>query len=456
MRADRSRIPQVGSERAFRFPRIARHTLPNGLQVRTVEHHTVPVVSMVVQVDGGAVADPSEREGLAAITADMLDEGTGSLSAIEVSEDLARIGAQYDVNVGADVTHLSLTTLQRFADRGAGWLAKLLTRPSLRASDFDRVRQMRLDRLRQLKDLPSAVAEQAFIRLMYGEHPYGHLAIGDGQSLGATTLEDVTAFHTARFRPSSTTVTVVGPEGHEGLLRLVTQSFSDWSDTSSDTDGPPLEVASQPTGPSRLTVVSRDGAQQSELRIGHLSAQRDSPDYPALLVMNAVLGGEFVSRLNLKLREEKGYTYGARSGFDWRRGIAPFALRTSVHTAATADAISDCLAELDAIRGARPPSEREMLLAKASLTRGYPRGFETAEQVARSVARLALYGLPDTYFEEFVPRVQAVDAADVMRVAERHVDPARAVTLVVGDYQAIAGSLRPLGLGEPQLLPADG
>ena len=126
-----------------------------------------------------------------------------------------------------------------------------------------------------------------------------------------------------------------------------------------------------------------------------------------------------------------------------------------MHTAATADAISDCLAELDGIRGARPPSEQEMLLAKASLTRGYPRGFETAQQVAWSVARLALYGLPDTYFEEFVPRVQAVEAADVTRVAPKYVDPARAVALVVGDYQAIAESLRPLGLGEPQLLPAD-
>ena len=455
MRTDRSPIPELGPEQAFRFPPVVRHTLPNGLQVRTVEHHTVPVVSMVVQVDAGAVADPQGREGLAAITADMLDEGTGSLSAIDVSEGFARIGAQLDINVGADVTHLSLTTLQRFADRGAAWLAKLLIRPSLRASDFDRVRQMRLNRLRQLKDLPSAVAEQAFVRLMYGEHPYGHLAIGSIRALGATTLEDVATFHTARFGPSSTTVIVVGPESHEGLLRLVTQCFSDWSDTSSDADGPPPQVASPPTGPSRLTVVSREGAQQSELRIGHLSTQRDSPDYSALLVMNAVLGGEFVSRLNLKLREEKGYTYGARSGFDWRRGIAPFALRTSVQTAATADAISDCLAELEAIRGARPPSEHEMFLAKASLTRGYPREFETAGQVARSVARLALYGLPDTYFEEFVPSVQAVNAADVMRVAERHVDPARAVTLVVGDYQAIAESLESIGIGAPRLLPAD-
>ena len=469
-RADRSRLPDVGPDPPFRFPRIVRHTLPNGLQVRTVEHQTVPVVTMVVQVEAGAVADPLGREGLAAITADMVDEGVGSLSAIEVSEGFARIGAQYDADVGADAMHLSLTTLSRFAERGAALLADILVRPSLRARDFDRVRQMRLDRLRQLKDLPSAVAERAFLRLMYGEHPYGHLAIGTAEALGALALEDVAAFHAARFRPSRATITVAGPLSHDGLLRLVDDAFSAWSEagTAADVQAPP-EVGSHgdPTSRhrlggspeaasrTRLAVVPRDGAPQSELRIGHLSAQRNTPDYPALLVMNAVLGGQFVSRLNLKLREEKGYTYGARSGFDWRRGIAPFSLQASVHTASTADGISDCLAEIDGIRGARPPSEREMSLAKASLTRGYPRGFETAQQVARSVTHLALFGLPDTYFEEFVPRVQAVEVADVIRVAERYVDPARAIVLVVGDHQAVAESLRPLGLGEPQLLPAD-
>jgi predicted Zn-dependent peptidase len=206
---------------------------------------------------------------------------------------------------------------------------------------------------------------------------------------------------------------------------------------------------------TRLAVVAREAAPQSELRIGHLSAHRNSPDYPALLVMNAVLGGQFVSRINLKLREEKGYTYGARTGFDWRRGLAPFSLQASVHTAATADAIADCFAELDAIRGTRPPTGEEMALAKASLTRGYPRGFETAHQVARAVGQLALYGLPDTYFEEFVPRVSAIQARDVVQAAERYIDPARAVTLVVGDYQAVGPTLGPLGLGEPQVLPAD-
>lgn len=455
MPADRSRLPEVGGDPAFRFPRIARHTLRNQLDVRTVEHHTVPVVSCVLQIQGGAGADPHSEEGLAALAADMADEGTGALSAIEVSEGFARIGAEYDVDVGADATVFGLTVLSRFTERGASLLADIVTRPSLREHDFERVRQLRLDRLRQLKDLPPAVAERAFLRLMYGEHPYGHLAIGTEAALRAFCLDRVAEFHATTFRPARATLILAGPLSHERLLAIADGAFSGWSDEPPPADARSAATLEPDTSFTRLAVVARAGAAQSELRIGHLSARRNTPDYAELLVMNAVLGGQFVSRINLRLREEKGYTYGARTGFDWRRGIAPFSLQASVHTAATADAIHDTLAEFEAIRGSRPPTDNEMVLAKASLTRGYPRNFETAQQVTRSVAQLALYDLPDSYFEEFIPRVNAVGPADVVRVAERYVDPSRAVTLIVGDHQAVAESLATLGLGAPRLLPAD-
>jgi len=166
------------------------------------------------------------------------------------------------------------------------------------------------------------------------------------------------------------------------------------------------------------------------------------------------LGGQFVSRVNLKLREEKGYTYGARTGFDWRRGRAPFALHTSVHTAATADAIRDVYAEIDGLRAARPVTPNELELAKAALTRGYPRNFETAGQVARAVAQLALYGLPDTYFQQFMPNVNAVTGDEVTRVAARYLDPARLTTLVVGDHAAIAESLS-RSIGDALVMPLE-
>jgi predicted Zn-dependent peptidase len=455
-RADRSRLPGVGPDPAFRSPVVVRHTLANGLQVRTLEHASVPVVTLVMQIDGGSGADPTGREGLAAIAADMADEGTGSLSAIDVSDALARIGAQYDVDVGPDATVFTLTTLSRFAERGASLLADLLIRPSLRQADFDRVRQLRLDRLRQLKDSPPAVAERTFLGLLYGDHPYGHLSIGSDAAVRALDLEQVASFKASTVRPARATLVVAGAGSHDELLRVAEEAFGDWPDAGGHAGVRPATDVAMGASPPRLAVVPRDGAAQSELRIGHLSATRNTPDYSALLVLNALLGGQFVSRINLKLREEKGYTYGVRTGFDWRRGLSPFTLQTSVHTASTADAVHDALDEIEAIRGSRPPSEAEMTLGKASLTRGYPRNFETAQQVARSVAQLALYGLPDSYFEDFIPRVHAVGPADVLRVAEQYLDPGRTTTVIVGDYQAIGESLRGLSLGDPQLLPVEG
>jgi len=461
MAVDRSRLPDVGLDPAFRFPSVARHTLSNGLQVRTVEHRTVPVVTFVLQVADGSGADPDRQQGLAAITADMLDEGTGTLSAIEVSEALARIGAELDVDVAPDATAFALTTLSRFADRGASVLSDILTRPSMRDDDFTRVRQLRLDRLRQLRDVPPAVAERAFLRLLYGDHPYGHLPIGSDASLRALTADDIRAFHHDAYRPTRATLVVAGDGTHDDLRSLSERAFGGWSEshesagTRRGSTPAPAAVAPNGVNGTRLALVPRERAAQSELRIGHLTTSRNTPDYPALLMLNAVLGGQFVSRVNLKLREEKGYTYGARTGFDWRRGISPFSLQASVHTAATANAVADSLAELESIRGGRPVQDGEMSLARATLTRGYPRSFETAQQVARSVAQLVLYELPDSYFEDFVPKVNAVTADDVTAAAQRHLDPARMTTLIVGDRHAIGDSLRTLQLGEPSILPAD-
>ena len=456
-RIDRSQLPEVGPDPTFTFPEIVRHTLGNGLRVCTIEHPSVPVVTFSVQVDGGSGADPQGLEGLAAVVGDMADEGTGALTAIDVSDALSRIGADYDVDVGGDVTDFSLTTLTRFASRGASLLASMVIRPSLLEREFTRVRQLRLDRLRQLKDVASAVAEQTFLRLLYGAHPYAHLAIGTDAGLRRLTPDDVAAFHARSFEPSRATLIVCGAMRHDELLREAETAFGGWASSPHRDTGvraaSDVELLDAVT--TKLAVVHREAAAQSELRIGQLSAPRVTPDYPPLVVMNAVLGGQFVSRINLKLREEKGFTYGARTSFDWRRGLSPYSLHASVHTASTAEAIADSLAEFAGMRGLRPPTPDEMTLAKASLTRGYPRGFETAQQVARSVSMLSLYGLPDTYFEEFVPKIHAVTSADVVDAAARYLDPSRLTTLVVGDYSVIAESLRTANLGEPELRAAE-
>src|SRR5262249_27857764 len=201
-------------------------------------------------------------------------------------------------------------------------------------------------------------------------------------------------------------------------------------------------------------VVPRPKAPQSELRIGHVAVARDTPDYHALSLANAVLGGQFVSRINLNLREDKGFTYGARTSFEFRRRPGPFVLQASVETAATAQAIKESIGEIGGIRGPRPITADELSFGIAALTLGYARNFETADQISRAVMQLALYNLPDDYYEQFVPNVERVTRDDVSRVMTKHVDPARLTTLVVGDLDVIGPDLASLGFGDPLVLSA--
>jgi len=447
-RADRSRLPLPGPPSSFAFPAIAKSVLPNGLAVWTVPHHAVPLMSLVLLLRRGSAADPVGKDGLAAITADMLDEGSGDLSAIEIHEALGRIGAQFDTDIGSDAMSASTTVLTRFTDRALELLSDMVVRPALRESDFSRVRQLRMHRLTQLRDMPASVADRTFLKLVYGLHPYGHSPIGNEMTLSGMTIDDVHAFHAQELRPQAATLIAVGDCEHDAVVRLAERVFGDWQSAAGNTAPADGTLPS----PAKLNVVPRAGAPQSELRIGHVAAPRDTPDYHALVVANTILGGQFVSRINLNLREDKGFTYGARTAFEFRRLRGPFVLQVSVQTSATARAIEESLGEIAGMRGSRPVTEEELTLGIAALTRGYARNFETAEQIARAVMQLALFDLPDDYFDEFVPTVERVTADDIGRVMERHVDPARLTTLVVGDLDTIGADLPTLGLGEPVIL----
>jgi predicted Zn-dependent peptidase len=452
-RADRSKLPTPGPSAPFRFPQIHRHVLANGLQIRAISHDNVPVVSAALLVTGGTASDPAARPGLTAFTADLLDEGSGGRSALEVSDLIARYGADLDVDVGPDAVVLALTMLSRFVRPALELLAEMAASPNMEGPDIERVRKLRLERLRQLRDHAPAVAERAFARVLYREHPYGHLGLGTEAALESTTADEIRAFHASMFAPAGSTLVIVGDSAVAELFQIAADVFGAWSAVAAAPVNRDAGLVTPPLVPAhQLAVVPRAGAAQSELRIGHVCASRDTPDYHALVLLNTVLGGQFMSRVNMNLRQDKGYTYGVRTGFDLRRGLGPFALQTSVQTEVTAAAIREAHREIADIRGPRPATAEELTLARASVTQGYPRGFETAQQVARSITQLALHDLPDTYFEEFVPRVEAVTLDDITRVAAQYLDPARMVTLAVGDHDKIAQSLTTLGLGEPVVL----
>jgi zinc protease len=450
-KVDRSQLPAPAPTRSFPFPSIEKSTLANGMHVWTVRHTQVPLVAFNLLVRRGAASDPPGQDGLAAVTADMLDEGSGTRSAIEMHEALARLGAQFDTDIGSDATVASVTVLSRFAQRALALLSDIVARPAIRDDDFARVRQLRLHRLTQLRDMPSAVADRAFLKLLYGAHPYGHSPIGSEASLAAMHVDDVRAFHARAIRPSVATLIAVGDCDHADIVGLAQDAFGDWNGAS---DADAVSANGLPHA-ARLNVVPRPRAPQSELRIGQVAVGRDTPDYHALVVANTILGGQFVSRINLNLREDKGLTYGARTAFEFRRLPGPFVVQVSVQTSGTATAIGESIGEVVGIRGPRPATDDELALGIAALTRGYARSFETGEQIGRAALQLALYDLPDDYFEQFVPRIERVTSEEVSRVMERHLDPARLTTLIVGDFDAIGGDLAGLGFGDPVVLSAE-
>jgi zinc protease len=435
-------LPVVGESRGIHFPPIVKHTRPDGLRVWTVEHRGLPVVCLSVLFPLGSAADPADRFGLTSLTADLLDEGTQTLDGLALHDALSRLGSHLEGEVGPDAAALGLLTLTRHGARAMALLADVTCHPRFDPLDFARVRDNRVSRLVQMRDVPAAVAERVFGEQLFGAHPYGHSSVGIERSLRATTLDDVRRFHAEVLLAARPTIMAVGDVAPADVVAWVEAAWP-------ARPGRPVAAAAAsgvpvPQGPS-LSLVQRAGAAQSELRVGRVAASRSTPDYAALAVMNAILGGTFVSRINSKLREQKGYTYGVRSSFDYRREPGPFSVATSVQASATTEAIADIVDEIRGIGSDRPATPAELARAQAALTRSYPRSFETAEQVTRAVAQIALHGLPDDYFDNFVRDVGRVTSAQVSDVARRYASADDLHVVVVGDRSHLTAD--GLGLG---------
>jgi zinc protease len=441
--------PSPGAATPVRFPHIERARFDNGLRVWTVPYGAIPVATAMLVVARGTANDPDPQPGLAGLTGDLIDEGAGDLDAIALAEAFARLGAQLDVDVAPDATTLTCSGLSRTLDRTLDLLASLVRRPRLESPDFARVRELRVNRLRQLSRSAGTVADRAFVSAIFDGHAYGHGAMGTTASLDNLSVDHARQFWADHFGPAVTTLVVVGDVVPAEVMAAAHRAFDSWDAV---VEAP--AVASAPTRPDpRIVLVDRPGAAQSELRIGHVAPARATPDYHALVVLNAVLGGQFTSRINRRLREEKGITYGAHTAFDFRRLAGSFSCDTSIQSDATADAVADVLAEFADVRRSVVSAD-ELAAARASLTRGYVRSFETAGQIARAAMQLVVHDLPDDTFDRFVPAIDAVSHEDVHRVAQTTVRPDDATVVVVGDASTCAPRLasmdRPLAVGSPQ------
>lgn len=444
MTPSRFEPPDAGPATPVRFPPIARDRLSNGLRVWTIRHDAAPVVTAYLVFDAGTADDPADRPGLASIAADLMGEGADGDNTIALADRLGRLGTRLEIGVGPDVTSVGFTSLAKHFSATLDVIGAVIRRPHLLPADLDRLRDLRLSRLGQMRHSANAVAERAFVSAIFPEHGYGHGSLGSSRSLRALTVDEARAWLAQLMRPSRGIFIVGGDVTPEAVTTAAERAFGDW------TDGPsPASPSSR--GPfalataARVLLVDRPGAPQSVLRIGHLGPPRAADAYHPLVVLNSALGGQFTSRINRHLREHRGVTYGARTSLDVRRDAGAFACETSVQADATASAVADVVAEFRLVREPGALTKDEVTRAVSSLTRGYVRGFETAGQIVRGAAELAAFHLADDTFDRFVPGVSAQDVESVHHAAETFVHPDRTVAVVVGDATVCRPGLEALG-----------
>lgn len=439
--------PGATPPRSYHFPHFERRTLANGLQLIVAPVTKLPIATVVAVIDAGAGTESPGKEGVAALTARLLPEGAAGINGAALAEQFERIGASVESRADWDVTAVSLTALSTHLPEALALVRDLLRAPDFPEREVERLKDERLAELLQQRAEPRGLADEHFARALYATSArYALPTEGDATSVRALTRADVGAFYDARYRPAGTTLIFTGEVTMGQATALVEQLFGDWHGAK------PLPVTAHVDRiqSGRLVrVVAKADAPQSELRVGHRGLMRTSADYFDVVVMNAVLGGLFSSRINLNLREAHGYTYGAFSSYDWRRGVGPFVVHTAVKSDVTGAAVQEILAEIERMRSAEIGPD-ELTLATSYLDGVFPIRYETTAAIAAALANLVIYDLPDDYYDTYRSRVRAVTTSSVLRAAQTHLHLDELRVVVVGDPTVIAAPI-----GEVTGIPAD-
>jgi len=444
--------PKPGPAPRFALPQGASFTLPNGL---TVIHHpnpALPLVAAELVVKSGSDANPSDQPGLAGFTANMLDEGTATRSAPRIADEIAQLGAFLGSSASADASTVSLLALRSTFPQALDVLADVVQHPAFPTAEVERQRAARLGELTQQRDDPALVAAVAAAGALYGpDHPYGYGQLGTEQAIRATTREDLVRFWRRHYLPGNAALVVSGDIALDELRALAAARFGGWERADAAVTSPGIPSGSK----ARLVVVDKPGAPQTALRVTTVAAARRTPDYPALQVMNAALGGLFSSRINLNLREEKGYSYGVFSAFRYDRTPGPFTIAGSVRTDVTGPSVAEIFKEVNGMRD-KPLPAPELAGARDSQVYSLPGRFETNSGIVASLAETYVFDLPADYWRTLPDRFRAVTAAQVQAAAQTWLKPDRLKVIAVGDRAAIAPQLQKLGLGTPEVRDADG
>jgi zinc protease len=441
---DRSRAPQAGTLRPFRFPEVRRAALGNGLAVLAARSGDLPLVSVQLVLDAGAMRDGDAPAGVASLTASLLESGTAHRTAEQIALLVDELGISLEVGASWDGVSIGFTGLRSRLEPAFELLADLARSPVFPRPEVDRLKQERIGTLKHRRADPGALAGEVFHLYAFADgSPFARPLGGTGESIEAMDREAVAAFHAARYGPTGGTVLAAGDIQLDDLVALADRHLGDWAAST-----PPGPLPSVEAGVDRTTIViaHRPGAVQSEIRLGHLGVDRLAPDFAALQVMNGILGGTFSSRLNLNLRERLGYTYGASSSWTPRRVPGTFSMGAAVQTEATAHSVAEMLREMRGMQDA-PPTGAEVEDARSYLAGVLPLSVETTSGVAARLASIATYGLPDDYWDGYRAQLLEVSAEAAHAAAQARLQPGRAVVAVTADADRVRTELEALDAG---------
>ena len=451
---DRSKVPEPAKQPVLRVPEWTRTKLNNGAELIVSQKKGLPLVTVNISFIGGSYQfeDPAKL-GVAALTAQMLSEGTSTRSGDQLSEAMQMLGTQITSSVGTESGSLAFTALADKLEPALDLMADMLLNPSFPADALARRKGQTLVSLTQQKDQPPAIASKVFAKVNYGEaHPYGRRS--NEATVQGIARDDVADFHRSYYKPGRALVTVVGDVDPVRVRAAFEKSFANWP---AGGERPAFSYPAPPAPrPAAIYLVDKPKAAQSVVMIGGPGPTRNTPDYYALSVMNFILGGNFQSRLNYLIREVKGYSYGAASTFAYGKGPGPFSASSSVVTAKSDSSLIEFMNELRGAQGGRPFTDAEIKEAKQSLVQRLPDRFSSVNDISGAIAGIYLQDLPETYYQDYAARINAVTPEDLVRVAKRYIDLNTVNIVIVGDRAVIEEPLRRTGIAPIVLTDIEG
>lgn len=435
--------PDALGDMKFELPEIERFRLGNNLSVLFVKKENLPILRFTLLTESGSKFDADSQKGLANLFARVLDEGAGKYDAAGLSDEFDILGSNFNIGCLNDNIQITLQTLKENLDRSLEILGIILSQPHLDEKSFEREKRKVLTSIQQLKDSPEDIADITFDRVVFGNgNPYAYPVIGYTADVNGISVQNIRDYYKQKFTPDNSTLIIVGDSNRLELETALNNYLAGWTHSYQKTE---LKYQ-KPQENFSIYLIHKEGAVQSEIRVGHLSEKRNKAHFFAKHLLNMILGGQFTSRINLNLREDKGYTYGAFSRFNYLKDSAQFLLSTSVSSENTGKAVTEILKELKEIR--KGVKEEELEFAKSSTIRRYPGNFETYSQVAANLISLVVHSLPDNYFDTYIDSLNKVSVKEVNEAAIENFHPEKLSVLVVGDKDHILRQLKELNSGK--------